>query len=51
MNDMTENQDIESQNEGYLQLTNNDTGWSEEERKVMREYGYDGMDILRVWLS
>ena len=35
--------------EGFPQLTTADTGWTEEERKAMRERGYDGIDMLRAW--
>ena len=44
-----ENVDIAT--EGYPQLTTADTGWTDEERKAMRERGYDGMDMLRAWLD
>ena len=37
--------------EGYPQLTAADTDWTEEERKAMRQHGYDSMDMLRAWLS
>ena len=37
--------------EGFPQLTITDTGWTDEERKAMRERGYDGMDMLREWLD
>ena len=37
--------------EGYLQLTAADTGWTDEERNAMCQHGYDGMDMLRAWLS
>ncbi|WP_300778224.1 hypothetical protein [uncultured Bilophila sp.] len=37
--------------EGETQVTSNDTGWSEEEKKRMRQYGYDDMDIIRAWYS
>ena len=37
--------------EGYPQLTAADTGWTDEERNAMRQHGYDGMDMLRAWLS
>lgn len=33
------------------QITTNDTGWSEEEKERMRQYGYDDMDIIRAWYS
>ena len=37
--------------EGFPQLTTADTGWTDEERKAMRQHGYDGMDMLREWLG
>ena len=37
--------------EGYPQLTAADTGWTESEREQMRIHGFDGMDMLRIWLS
>jgi len=37
--------------EDFPQLTTADTGWTEEERKAMRQHGYDSMDMLRAWLS
>ncbi|WP_314970319.1 tyrosine-type recombinase/integrase [Bilophila wadsworthia] len=37
--------------EGDTQVTSNDTGWSEEEKERMRQYGYDDMDIIRAWYS
>ena len=51
MNEMTTQFDNEYQNEGYPQITIADTGWTEEERKAMRERGFDEMDMLRVWLA
>ena len=36
---------------GETQVTSNDTGWSEEEKDRMRQYGYDDMDIIRAWYS
>ena len=36
------------ENENESQVTDNDTGWSEEEKVRMREYGYDDMDIIRT---
>ena len=33
------------------QLTEKDTGWSEEQKARMKQYGYDGMDMLREWYS
>ena len=37
--------------EGFPQLSIADTGWTDEERNNMRKHGYDGMDMLRVWLG
>ena len=37
--------------EGYPQLSSADTGWTDEERNAMCQHGYDGMDMLRAWLS
>ena len=37
--------------EGFPQLTTADTGWTEEERNAMIQHGYDGMDMLKVWLD
>ena len=42
---------LENVNEGYSQLSIHDTGWTENEREQMRIHGFDGMDMLRVWLS
>ncbi len=33
------------------QLTEKDTGWSEEQKARMKQYGYDSMDMLREWYS
>ena len=33
----------------FPQLTIADTDWTDEERKAMRERGYDSMDMLRTW--
>ncbi|MBQ8173443.1 MAG: hypothetical protein IJ034_05850 [Mailhella sp.] len=40
-----------SETEGYPQLSIADTAWTEEERKAMRQHGYDSMDMLRAWLD
>jgi hypothetical protein len=42
---------VDMASEGYPQLITADTGWTEEERKAMRERGYDGIDMLRAWLD
>lgn len=44
-------ENVNIENEGFPQLTITDTGWTDEERKAMRERGYDGMDMLRAWLD
>ena len=44
-----ETPDLET--EGFSQLTNADTGWTDEERNNMRQHGYDSMDMLRAWLG
>jgi hypothetical protein len=41
---------IENQTE-ETQITIMDTEWTESERDQMRQHGYDGMDMLRAWLS
>ena len=33
------------------QLTEKDTGWSEEQKERMKQYGYDSMDMLREWYN
>ena len=33
------------------QLTEKDTGWSEEQKARMKQYGYDSMDMLREWYN
>lgn len=33
------------------QITDKDTGWSEEEKERMRTHGYDSLDIVRAWYS
>ena len=42
---------LENANEGYPQLTIHDSSWTENEREQMRIHGFDGMDMLRIWLS
>ena len=37
--------------EEYAQVTVNDTGWNEEEKKRMKKFGYDGLDMVRAWYS
>ncbi|WP_165069640.1 tyrosine-type recombinase/integrase [Desulfovibrio sp. ZJ200] len=33
------------------QITVMDTGWSEEQKNRMRQFGYDDMDIVRAWYN
>lgn len=33
------------------QITVRDTGWAEEEKDRMKEFGYDGLDMVRAWYS
>ena len=33
------------------QTTVNDTGWTEEDKERMQQYGYDGLDMVRAWYS
>ena len=42
---------VDATTEGYPQLTTADTGWTKEEQMTMRQHGYDGMDMLRMWLD
>ena len=37
--------------EENTQITVKDTGWSEEEKESMRQFGYDGLDMVRAWYS
>ena len=37
--------------EGFPQLTISDAGWTDEEKNIMRQHGYDSMDMLREWLG
>ena len=37
--------------EGNAQITAKDTGWSEEEKERMRNFGYDSLDMVRAWYS
>ena len=37
--------------EENAQTTVNDTGWSEEEKERMRNFGYDSLDMVRAWYS
>ena len=42
---------VESEYNGYPQLSIHGTGWTENEREQMRIHGFDHMDTLRAWLS
>lgn len=33
------------------QITVKNTGWSEEEKERMRNFGYDSLDMVRAWYS
>lgn len=33
------------------QTTVNDTGWTEEDKKRMKQFGYDSLDMVRAWYS
>ena len=33
------------------QITVTDTGWSEEQKERMRNFGYDGLDMVSTWYS
>ena len=33
------------------QITVKDTGWSEEEKEHMKQFGYDGLDMVMAWYS
>ena len=33
------------------QITLKDTGWTEEEKERMKQFGYDGLDMVRAWYS
>jgi hypothetical protein len=37
--------------EENAQITVKDTSWSDEEKKRMRAFGYDGLDMVRAWYS
>ena len=37
--------------EENAQITVKDTGWSEEEKERMKQFGYDGLDMVRAWYS
>ena len=37
--------------ENTAQITVKDTGWSEEEKEHMKQFGYDGLDMVRAWYS
>ena len=44
-------ENVDAMTEGYPQLTTATTGWTDEERNTMHQYGYDSMDMLRAWES
>ena len=33
------------------QVTVKDTGWTEGEKDRMKQFGYDGLDMVRAWYS
>lgn len=33
------------------QTTVTDTGWTEEEKERMKQFGYDSLDMVRAWYS
>lgn len=33
------------------QTTFNDTGWTEEDKERMKQFGYDSLDMVRAWYS
>ena len=33
------------------QITVKDSGWIEEEKEHMKQFGYDGLDMVRAWYS
>lgn len=35
----------------YAQTTVNDTGWTEEDKEKMKQFGYDSLDMVRAWYS
>lgn len=37
--------------EENTQVTTKDTGWTEEEKERMKQFGYDGLDMVRAWYS
>ena len=41
----------EGVSDGYPQFTIADTDWTDEEKNAMRQHSFDGMDMLRAWLS
>lgn len=34
-----------------VQTTVNDTGWTEEDKERMKQFGYDSLDMVRAWYS
>lgn len=37
--------------EENAQTTVKDTGWTEEDKERMKQFGYDSLDIVRAWYS
>ena len=37
--------------EENTQVTPIDTGWTEEEKERIKQFGYDGLDMVRAWYS
>ena len=35
--------------EEYAQVTVADTGWTDEEKERMKQFGYDSLDMVRAW--
>lgn len=35
----------------YAQTTVSDTGWTEEDKERMKQFGYDSLDMVRAWHS
>lgn len=33
------------------QVTVRETGWTEEEKERMKQFGYDALDMVRAWYS
>ncbi len=37
--------------EENTQVVAKDTGWTEEEKERMKQFGYDGLDMVRAWYN